>query len=303
MRYLLAALAALFLVSHTGPARAAEPLVDAAWLAGNLGTPGVVVLDIRNRLDGGSEAAYRAAHIPGAVYSDYLKAGWRAKVAGVPGQLAPVASLEKLIGGLGIGNSSHVVIVAGGVSALDMASATRVYWTFKVLGHDEVSILDGGWRGWIADRALPLEAGPVTPERTVFTASFRPEMVAGREDVLAAIEAGTPLIDNRPPGQYAGAGKHPAAKRPGTIAGAVNIPEGELTVNGGTFAGAARVAGLLAAAGLDADGAKITFCNTGHWATLGWFAMSELLGNKDVRVYDGSMVDWSADPALPMSVQ
>ena len=302
MRYLLAALAALFLVSHSGPARAAEPLVDAAWLAGNLDTPDLVVLDIRNKLGEGSEATYRAGHVPGAVYSDYLKAGWRTKVDGVPGQLAPIAGLETLIGGLGIDNASHVVIVAGGVSALDMASATRVYWTFKVLGHDEVSILDGGWRGWSNDAGRPRETGSVTPEPGLFTASFRAQMVAGRDDVLAAIEAGTPLIDHRPPGQYAGAGKHPAAKRPGTITGAVSIPEGELTVNGGTFADTERVAGLLAAAGLDADGEKIAFCNTGHWASLGWFAMSELLGNKGVRVYDGSMVDWSADPALPMSV-
>ncbi len=261
-----------------------------------------MVLDIRNRLDGGSAATYRAGHIPGAVYSDYLRAGWRATVAGVPGQLPPVARLEELIGGLGIDNASHVVVVAGGVSALDMGSATRVYWTFKVLGHDAVSILDGGWRGWIADPARPRETGSVTPAPKVFTASFRPEMVAGKAEVLAAMEAGVPLIDNRPPAQYAGAARHAAARRAGTIPGAVNIPEATLTVEGGTFADAGRIAGLLAAAGLDPRGDKITFCNTGHWASLGWFAMSELLGNAGVRLYDGSMVEWSADPALPVAI-
>jgi thiosulfate/3-mercaptopyruvate sulfurtransferase len=140
-------------------AAAATPLVDVAWLEANAASPGLVVLDIRNALGKGSKQAYLEGHIPGAVYSDYLKDGWRAKVDGVPGQLPPPAELETLIGGLGISNDSHVVVVAGGVSALDMGSATRVYWTFKVLGHDEVSILDGGHKAYAADPGNPLETG------------------------------------------------------------------------------------------------------------------------------------------------
>jgi thiosulfate/3-mercaptopyruvate sulfurtransferase len=162
------------LFGTAGSALAAQPLVDAAWLRQNGDKPNVVILDVRNKLGKGSEKVYRAGHIPGSIYSDYLRAGWRTKMDGVVGQLPPVAALEKLIGGLGIGNGSHVVVVAGGVSALDMGSATRIYWTFKVLGHDEVSVLDGGYRAYAAEPGNPVETGRNTLSPTTFKASFRP---------------------------------------------------------------------------------------------------------------------------------
>jgi thiosulfate/3-mercaptopyruvate sulfurtransferase len=282
---------------------AATPLVDAGWVRSNGQKPGVVVLDLRNKLGKGSRQSYLDGHIPGAVYSDYLNDGWRTKVDGVPGQLPPVADLEKLIGGLGIGNDSHVVLVAGGVSALDMGSATRVYWTFKVLGHDEVSVLDGGYKAYAADPANPVEKGANPPKAAVFKASFRPELIADRDQVRAVMGKGVPLVDMRPPEQYRGEKSHKAAKRPGTIPGAVNVPESRITEQGGRFVGAARVAELLKAAGVEGDGEAIAFCNTGHWASLGWFAQSEILGNKQVKLYDGSMVDWSAREELPIEVK
>ncbi len=260
-------------------------------------------IDLRNQLGQGSKEAYLGGHIPGAVHSDYLKDGWRTKVDGVPGQLPPVANLENLIGGLGIGNDSHVVLVAGGVSALDMGSATRVYWTFKVLGHDAVSILDGGYKAYAADPANPVETGWNTPRAVAFKASFRPELIADREAVQAAMAKGVPLIDMRPPAQYRGEKSHPAAKRAGTIPGAVNVPESQITVDGGRFVGSERVGELLKAVGVTGKGESIAFCNTGHWASLGWFAESEIRGNKQVRLYDGSMVEWSARKELPIEVK
>ncbi len=301
----LTAIAVLVLWTVTGVARAdaasgVTPLVDVAWVKANAGRADVAILDIRNKLDGGSEKTYRQGHIPGAVYSDYLKAGWRSKVDGVPGQLPAVGSLEGLVGNLGIGNDSHVVIIAAGVSALDMGSATRIYWTFKVLGHDKVSILDGGYRAYTADAGNPVETGWNEPSPQIFSASFRPEMVADYRDVQAAVGSRTALIDMRPPAQYRGEKAHKAAKRPGTIPGAVNVPESQVTVDGGKFVSADGLRDLLKTAGVDAEGESIAFCNTGHWATLGWFAESEILGNKKVRVYDGSMVDWSAREDLPV---
>ncbi|MDH3475161.1 MAG: sulfurtransferase [Rhodospirillales bacterium] len=292
----------IFALQAAAAATAATPLVDVAWLEANAGAPGLVVLDIRNALGKGSKEAYLQGHIPGAVYSDYLKDGWRTKVGGVPGQLPPPGDLEKLIGGLGIANDSHVVIVAGGVSALDMGAATRVYWTFKVLGHDAVSILDGGHKAYAADPANPLETGWRDPWPADFEAGFRPELIADRATVEAAMANGTALIDMRPPEQYRGEKTHTAAKRKGTIPGAVNVPEAELTTAEGGFVGAGRVAELLAAAGVAAEDEAIAFCNTGHWASLGWFAKSEILGRKNVRLYDGSMVEWSAVESLPVEV-
>ncbi|MEQ8356510.1 MAG: sulfurtransferase [Kiloniellaceae bacterium] len=283
-------------------APAPTPLVDVAWLLENGGADDLVVLDVRNELGGGSEAAYRAGHIPGAVYSNYLKSGWRTERDGVPAQLPLVETLEALIGELGIGNESHVVVVAAGTDALDMSSATRVYWTFKVLGHDRVSILDGGYRAYAADPSNPVEAGWVDPAPNIFSAELRPELIADQADVEAALKAGSKLVDNRPRAYYLGEKRHSWAKRSGTIPGAISVPDETFIDATGRFVKGDDLAAVLQRAGVPDNGEAevITFCNTGHWSTLGWFAQSEILGRKNVRVYDGSMVDWSATAALPM---
>ena len=303
----LAASAAFLLAAapQAAIAEASLPLVNVPWLLDNAGRDDLVVLDIRNQLDGGSEAVYRAGHIPGAVYSDYLKAGWRTERDGVPGQLPQIETLEALIGELGISNDSHVVVVSAGTSALDMGSATRVYWTFKVLGHDKVSILDGGYRAYSADTAAPLESGWVEPLPDIFSAEFRPELVADRAAVQAAMQSGGLLVDNRPSEFYLGKKRHTWAKRAGTIPGAVSLPEALFADDRGRFVKADGVADLLQRVGFSgsskpAEDETIMFCNTGHWASLGWFAQSEILGRKNVRVYDGSMVEWSAVSELPV---
>mgnify|MGYP001793469725 CR=1 FL=1 len=285
---------------------AVTPLVDVAWLLDNAGRDDLVVLDVRNELSGGSEAVYRAGHIPGAVYSNYLKSGWRTEIDGVPAQLPRLEGLEALIGELGISNDSQVVIVSGGTDAHDYSSAARVYWTFKVVGHDRVSILDGGYRAYAADPANPVDTGWVDPLPDIFSAELRPELLADRPAVEAAAAAGRPLIDNRPREYFLGEKRHTWAKRAGTIPGAVSIVDSAL-VEDGHIIGAARAAQVLADAGLATAGQgpdqeTITFCNTGHWSALGWFVQSEILGRKSVRVYDGSMVDWTAKADLPLQL-
>jgi len=279
----------------------AKSLVEADWLATRLGSSNLVVLDIRNRIDGGSREVFAKGHIPGAVYSDYLGDGWRSTRDGVPGMLPPIADLEKLIGGLGIGNDAHVVIVPGGVSAVDYGSATRVFWTFKVLGHDKVSILDGGYKGWTADAKRPVTSGPSNPRAVSFRADFQRHLLATREDVTAALKDKTSLVDNRPPEQYSGQKKHAKAARAGTIPGAVNIPQDKFfDAASGRFAGRSDVATLWNGQSVAEDAEQIAFCNTGHWASLGWFASYALLGNSKARMYDGSMTQWTADPNAPV---
>lgn len=300
MRYLLSLLLFIVLSVPAPSALAATPLVDSQWVVENAPRPDVVILDVRNRLGGGSREAYLAGHIPGAIHSDYLADGWRTKVDGVVGQLPPIADLEALIGGLGIGNDSHVVVVAGGESALDMGSATRVYWTFKVLGHDQVSVLDGGYKAYAADLARPVKSGGESRSPTTFQADFQPQLLADRAMVAAALGSDQELIDMRPPPQYTGQTAHPLASRKGTIPGAVNLPESTVTRNGGQFLSEAELGALMTEIGAESGDEQISFCNTGHWASLGWFVSSELLGNENVRLYDGSMVEWTADESLPV---
>ncbi|MHB0974759.1 MAG: sulfurtransferase [Thiobacillus sp.] len=283
-------------------ADSATPLVNVQWVKENACKPGVVILDIRNQLDGHTKVDYLRGHIPCAVYSDYMKDGWRTKVNNIPGMLPPVPALEKLIGSLGISNSDHVVIYSAGLNGLDMGSATRVYWTFKVLGDDNVSILDGGYAAYEAVKGNKIETGTNTPKPATFTASFRKDMVPGEADVAKAMKSGVVLVDNRPADQYLGVNRNtPAVTRNGTLPGAKNLPESWFTDNnGGAFRAPAELKALYKEAGVPLKGEEINFCNTGHWASLGWFVSSELLGNKSAKVYDGSMSQWSANASLPM---
>jgi thiosulfate/3-mercaptopyruvate sulfurtransferase len=298
MRTILAGLVVLLAVACAGPETREEvqPLVDAAWLEDNLDA--VVVLDIRaNRPDG---SPYQFGHIPGAVHSPYGQDPWRVTRDGVPAMLPPVEDLAGLIGGLGISNDDHVVIVAEGQSAGDLGSSTRVYWGLKVVGHERVSILNGGFTAW-ANVGYPTEAGRNQPTGATYVANYQPQLVASTQDVVAVLEGGAPLIDARSESYYRGERKFGVAARYGTISGAKNIPGPMLTVGGGgMFAGAETVAALWAEAGLPTEGEQIAFCNIGHFASLAWFAAYEILGNQEARLYDGSMVEWAADPDLPM---
>ena len=308
MKKLFGLLMASSLLAFAGTATAA-PLVDVNWVKANLGKPGVVFLDVRGRLGGQSKKNYLQAHIPGAVWTNYLKDGWRVKDKnGTVGQLPPVAKLEKLIGGLGIGNGDHVVIIPLGGRALDVGTATRIYWTFKVLGHDNVSILDGGMVAYLGARDKktkkplnPLEGGEVKRQAKPFKGRLRKDMLVTKADVDKASRSGGVIVDNRPNNQYLGIEKHGMAKRFGTIPTARNVPESWLTRNGGgVFRDKGTLAKLYALAGVPTSGEQINFCNTGHWASLGWFASSEILGNKSAKMYDGSMVEWAADKNLPI---
>lgn len=301
-------LALLAMLASMGQALAADPLVTVDWVKGNLGKPGIVILDVTSG-GGRSKTDFAAGHIPGSVYADYAKGGWREKnAAGVNGMLPPPDKLEKLIGAHGIDTQSHVVLVPMGRNAQDMGAATRLYWTFKVLGHDQVSILDGGFMGWTkdVDKATnkpvnPLETGDVTPQVKSFKANLRPGMIASKDDVKAAMTAKLPLVDNRPNDFFLGITKSGDAKVGGTIPGAVNLPESWLTDNnGGKFRSKAQLSKLYQTAGVATSGKQVNFCNTGHWASLGWFVSSEIMGNKDVLMYDGSMAEWTRDDNAPL---
>ena len=290
-----------FIVSSAAFASNPEPLVDVDWIKANAGRDDVVLLDIRNKIDGGSAETFAKGHIPGAVHSDYLKAGWRSKVDGVVGQVPMTEQLEALIGGLGIDNDSTVIVIPAGVSSTDFGSAARVYWTFNYVGHDKVAILDGGYRAWTADPDNPIETGASTPEPRIFEAELRPEMRVDTEMVASALEHdGTLLLDGRPAKQFQGLEKHDSAKSAGRLPGATHFDQAQtFDEKTGKLIDLARLQALLPA-GIDDAEEVYSYCNTGHWATVNWFMLSELAGKDNVKLYDGSMVAWTQDPARPI---
>jgi thiosulfate/3-mercaptopyruvate sulfurtransferase len=279
-----------------GTAWAAEPLVDAAWVKDNIGKPGVVFIDFRPK------AVYLRAHIPGAVHSQYggPKSQWRITKDGVPGIVKDPAEIGSHLGSLGIDNTTHIVLVPNGKSSSDMGVGTRAYWTLQLLGHDEISILNGGMTAYLSavdankKPSNPLEKGLAKPDTKSFKVSLRSEMLLSADDVDAMSQKGIVMVDNRPADQYLGVNKHGKSKTFGTIPGALNMSQGWMTKSGsGSFRDGSVLKKLYAAQGVPVSGEQVSFCNTGHWASVGWFVSHEILGNKQAKMYDGSMTDWT----------
>jgi thiosulfate/3-mercaptopyruvate sulfurtransferase len=288
----LAAFVLLPLLTITAPAFA-QPLVDAAWLGEHSCDDGVVVLDLRE-----SERTLERGRVPCSVHAPYAGLEWRVERDGVGGMLPEPDALAALIGGVGVSNDDHVVVVGPGGSAGAMTLATRVYWTFKAAGHDAVSILDGGFSIYRAARGV-IEKGEMTPPvLSEYTVSLRTELIAAAADVAAPGDA--VLIDSRMSDQYVGVNQYRAVARAGTLPGAENIPITWLTKPDGRFQPAEMLANLAQNSALSADAPLITFCNSGQMASLDWFVAHELLGNDQARLYDGSMIDWAQDEARPV---
>jgi thiosulfate/3-mercaptopyruvate sulfurtransferase len=275
---------AVALLGLTGAARAAEPLVSAAWLAAHLADQHVVVLDLR------PVGLHLAAHIPGAVSADCVNIAWTEQTpSGAAGALPPVGRLAATIGELGVGDADQVTIVSD-----DFAGAARVYWTFKVLGHAEVSILDGGMRAWTG----PLANGRVAQRPATFTVHYDGSVRAGLPDVAAAISTGdATLVDARPMSQWNGSERSPIVRVGGHLPGAVSIDQGKALAPDGRLRPQAELAALFADTG---SKPAIAYCNAGHLSATDWFVMSEVLHRPGVRLYDGSMSEWAANPSRPV---
>jgi thiosulfate/3-mercaptopyruvate sulfurtransferase len=294
-----AALRVLFVVlAMTGIARAeaVPPIVGVAWLASRVCGDDLVVLDLRR-----SARNFEAEHVPCAVHSDYYNGGWRTVRDGVENMVPDAARLEALIGGLGIGNDSYVVLVTAALDMFSPAEVARVYFILRYLGHDRVSILEGGIGAWTAEWDNDIEVGPAKPRAATFVARPRTDLIAGRADVEAALGGESQLIDMRANDHFLGINSSRVVVRPGSIPGAANLPMMWLVVDGELrFRTPAQIRRLWNAAGLDADAPQILFCNSGLESAIGWLSLGGLLGNANVRLYDGSLAEWSADPALPM---
>ncbi len=281
------------------------PLVDATWLKPHLGQDNIVILDVRSGIDnGGDRSSFQKAHIPGSVYSSYTDDGWRESRDGVQGVLPPVKSMERLIGGLGIGNEDTVVIVPAGTGATDFGSAARVFWTFRVLGHDEVTILNGGFAGWKAEGHEVASGESANRPFADFKGAVQEDLIASLSEVQEARGSQAQLVDARPEDYFSGETTSPATKAPGTIPGAYNLPHQQFVSQKSDvwYLNEDSISASVNRAQLNAKSRTIAFCNTGHWAATDWFVLSELAGFSEVALYDGSMSEWSQDSDRPMQV-
>lgn len=292
------------LLLTAGQALAVEPLVPAEWLNDNLENDDLVVLDIR--YNGVDREAFAAGHIPGSIYDSYRN-GWRVEQGGVPGMLPEVAQLENKLGGLGIERDDTVVVVSTGDSSSDFGAAARIYWTLKVLGHEDVAILNGGYTGW-EQQGFPVSSEPTDVTESEYRADYQPQLVATADEVANAGDDGFQLVDSRSEEYFAGRAKAGPARVAGTIPDSLLLDNGTLVE--GDADGAAyfitreRLESLLEEASVNYESTgTITFCNTGHLAATDWFALSEIAELDNVAMYDGSLAEWTSDPDRPVQTQ
>jgi len=292
-------LVACFILSLSGIAQAgSSPLVDSAYLKSSMARSNVVVLETQ-ALD-----YYKQAHIKGSVQTEYRQ--WRTtNDKGVREMLPDTAYLEKLIGGLGIDNQSEVIIVPMGRGAGDMAAAARIYWTLHVTGLDSISILNGGlidYYNSYGDSVLANGLSSPTPK--TFTAHMREDEMPDMDTVAKGMEDKIVLVDARSPDEYTGQVSAPPPERPGTLPGALNLPFSSLMqADGSRLQSADELRARYQASGIALDGDQIVYCHSGHRAALVWFVSHEVLGNQSARMYDGSMLEWSATADRPLVVK
>lgn len=302
------------------------PLVQTDWLAKHLQDRNIVVLDVRadtksftakaagepnipgmNPCGAKKAKSETAGHIPGARLWNWKTVRTKRTVDGMEldGMAPAKEQFEATMRSLGVNNDSAVVIVADGGNTPTLTFATRAYWTFKYFGHDKVAVLDGGTAKWKTEnRPMSAEASGEPAAGNFSARAERREMLATTADVEAAIRKKAQLVDGRTADYYLGQDKKDYVYAKGHIPGAKNLAHTQL-VDDKThaFKSVADLKKLLANAGVDPAKPTITYCDSGHLSTGQWFVLSELMGNKKARLYDGSMHEWTKRKADAVSTK
>ncbi|WVN42234.1 sulfurtransferase [beta proteobacterium MWH-UniP1] len=277
----------------SGQAIAFGPIVSPQELKTLASRGDVRILDIRETQGTPEAPNYDAGHIPGSVSAPY--SSFRGNKSN-PGRPVPEAKLSALLGTIGVTPDTKIVITNRGTDATDFGAAARVYWTLKVAGLKSIAILDGGLKGWAsAGYALSTEKPSIKP--TTLSLKYDESAIVTTDEVSQALgskDSKTKLVDARPAGFFKGEVRHDAASRYGTLPGAQNFSHDLWFLpKSATLKPRGEIESLAKRAGLIHDQETVSFCNTGHWAATNWFVLSEVLGQKGVKMYPESVVAWS----------
>jgi thiosulfate/3-mercaptopyruvate sulfurtransferase len=275
-----------------------QRLVSGEWLAGHLDDPGLRIIEVSSSPD---DAEYRQGHIPGALRWYWKDALWHA----TDREFATSEDMASHLGRIGIAPNTTIVVYGSPVQY-----GTYAFWVLAMAGHHDVRLLDGGRKRWIADgRPLSTDIptyAPVDYPPTVSDVSSR----VGRDDIRAKLgQSGRILLDVRSPEEYRGERVSPppgfdhGAERKGHIPGAIHLHFRDLLNDDDTFKAPEQLQERLGEAGIHPGAADeiVTYCRLSHRATLVWFALSSVLGSRQVKVYDGSWTEWGSIVGFPIT--
>jgi thiosulfate/3-mercaptopyruvate sulfurtransferase len=270
----------------------AKVLVDAEWAEAHLDDPKVVFVEVDEDV-----SAYDKNHIRGAVRLD-----WKADLQDqVKRDFVDQEAFEKLLSAKGVA-SDHTVVLYGGNNNW---FASYAYWYFKLYGHPDVRLLDGGRKRWELD-SRQLVTEPTDRPVTQYQAQpVRTDIRAFRDEVLAAIGVQN-LVDVRSPDEFSGKLLAPAhlpqeqSQRAGHIPTAKNIPWSKAANDDGTFKSDEELTALYSGAGVDFGKDTIAYCRIGERSAHTWFVLHELLERPNVKNYDGSWTEYGSLVGVPI---
>lgn len=277
-----------------------DALVSTEWLADHMNAPDVRIVDATSFLptsDRDAKAEFQGCHIPGAVFFDINDIADDS--VDLPHMLPDAVKFSSRVRKLGLGDGSRIVVydTNGGFLA-----AQRVWWTFRVFGHKDVAVLNGGLPKWIAEDR-PLDDLPRRPQERHFTPRVDNTLVRSREQMMANINSKREqVLDARSPGRFAGTEPEPrATQQTGHIPGSLNLPFNAVMVpdNHFTMRSADEIIAAIKQTGVDPSKPIVTSCGTGVTASVLAFAFY-LVGHKNVAVYDGSWAEWGNHPDCPV---
>jgi thiosulfate/3-mercaptopyruvate sulfurtransferase len=273
-------------------------LVSTAWLAAHLNDPDLRVLDASWYLPDAARdprAEYEAAHIPGARFFDIEEISDAR--SDLPHMAPPVEKFMSRMRAMGVGDGHQVVIYDGA----GIFSAARVWWLFRLMGQNNVAVLDGGLPRWQAEGRTTEDLPPMPRERHM-TVRFQNHLVRDVTQVAAASKLGKPqIVDARSAARFRGEAPEPRpGMRAGHIPGSRNLPYAALLADDGTMKDLPDLRATLEAAGIDLDAPVITTCGSGVTAAVLSLAL-ERLGHRDHSLYDGSWAEWGMFPTVPVA--